>query len=53
MRKYWEAQVVAFEKSQGWIYWTWKAENADEWSYQAGLAGGESIFRVCLLHPVT
>jgi aryl-phospho-beta-D-glucosidase BglC (GH1 family) len=40
MRKFWEAQVVAFEKSQGWIYWTWKTESTDEWSYQKGLAGG-------------
>ena len=40
MRKYWEAQVISYEKAQGWIMWTWKAENADDWSYQAGLAGG-------------
>jgi glucan 1,3-beta-glucosidase len=40
LRKIWEAQVIAFEKGSGWIYWTWKAENADEWSYQAGLANG-------------
>lgn len=24
----------------GWVYWTWKAENADDWSYQAGLKYG-------------
>jgi aryl-phospho-beta-D-glucosidase BglC (GH1 family) len=40
LRKYFEAQTQAFEKSNGWIYWTWKAENADDWSYQKGLAGG-------------
>jgi glucan 1,3-beta-glucosidase len=40
LRKYWEAQVIMFEKGQGWIQWTWKAEEADEWSYQAGLANG-------------
>ncbi|KDQ12586.1 glycoside hydrolase family 5 protein [Botryobasidium botryosum FD-172 SS1] len=40
LRKFWEAQVTAFEKGQGWIYWTWKAEQADDWSYQNGLAGG-------------
>src|ERR1700743_191126 len=28
MRKYWEAQVTIAEKVNGWIYWTWKAENA-------------------------
>ncbi|KAG8732973.1 exo-1,3-beta-glucanase [Ceratobasidium sp. 414] len=41
MRQFYEAQVSAFERGgQGWFYWTWKAEQADEWSYQAGLAGG-------------
>jgi len=29
--------LAAWETGGGWIYWTWKAENADEWSYQAGL----------------
>lgn len=39
--KFWEAQVIAFERGgQGWVQWAWKAENADEWSYQAGLANG-------------
>lgn len=40
LAKTWEAQAMSFEKSQGWIQWTWKAENADEWSYKAGLAYG-------------
>ncbi|KAI0785373.1 exo-beta-1,3-glucanase [Irpex lacteus] len=40
LRQYWEAQVITYEKGQGWIQWTWKAENADDWTYQAGLAGG-------------
>ncbi|KAB5589922.1 Glucan 1,3-beta-glucosidase [Ceratobasidium theobromae] len=41
MREYYEAQVTAFERNgAGWFYWTWKSESADEWSYQAGLAGG-------------
>lgn len=40
LRKYWEAQAITYEKAQGWIQWTWKAEVADEWSYQAGLANG-------------
>ena len=40
LRKMWEAQVITYEKGSGWIQWTWKAENADEWSYQAGLANG-------------
>ena len=33
-------QVEVGEQVQGWIYWTWKAENADDWSYQKGLEGG-------------
>ncbi|KAF5359505.1 hypothetical protein D9756_003411 [Leucocoprinus leucothites] len=40
LRQYWEVQIEAAENVQGWIYWTWKAENADEWSYQKGLEGG-------------
>ncbi|PPR01922.1 hypothetical protein CVT24_001261 [Panaeolus cyanescens] len=40
LRQFWEAQAMTFEKAQGWIQWTWKAENSDEWSYQAGLANG-------------
>lgn len=40
LRKFWEAQIISYEKGQGWIMWTWKAENADEWSYQAGLKYG-------------
>jgi glucan 1,3-beta-glucosidase len=41
LRQFWEAQVQTFEKaSNGWIMWTWKMEDADDWSYQAGLANG-------------
>ncbi|PPQ95225.1 hypothetical protein CVT26_014916 [Gymnopilus dilepis] len=40
LRKYWEVQVEVGENVNGWVYWTWKAENADEWSYQKGLQGG-------------
>ncbi|KAF5363230.1 hypothetical protein D9758_008383 [Tetrapyrgos nigripes] len=40
LRQYWEAQVTTYERNAGWIQWTWKAEDADEWSYQAGLANG-------------
>lgn len=41
LRQYWEAQVQSYEiGGQGWIQWTWKAENADEWTYKAGLANG-------------
>ncbi len=40
LRQHWEAQVITFEKAQGWLQWTWKTEQTDEWSYQAGLANG-------------
>ncbi|KAL5486001.1 hypothetical protein ACEPAI_7045 [Sanghuangporus weigelae] len=40
LRKYWEVQVDIGESVQGWVYWAWKTESADEWSYQKGLAGG-------------
>lgn len=29
-----EAQIVAFEKADGWIFWTWKNEAAPEWHFQ-------------------
>ncbi|KAK7037514.1 hypothetical protein VNI00_011006 [Paramarasmius palmivorus] len=41
MRAFFEAQTSTFEaNSVGWIYNTWKTENAAESSYSAGLAGG-------------
>ncbi|KAF8200321.1 exo-1,3-beta-glucanase [Pholiota molesta] len=41
MRQYWEAQTQAYEHGgEGWVMWTWKMENADEWSYQAGIIHG-------------
>lgn len=40
LRQYWEAQTITYEKGAGWVQWTWKAEQADDWSYQAGLKYG-------------
>ncbi|KAJ7070741.1 glycoside hydrolase family 5 protein [Mycena amicta] len=42
LRQFWEAQVISYEKGQGWIQWTWKTESGtgEEWSYQQGLANG-------------
>ncbi|GAA5911813.1 hypothetical protein JCM5296_005376 [Sporobolomyces johnsonii] len=41
LRQFWEAQVDVWEAStSGWIQWCWKAENADDWSYYAGVQGG-------------
>ncbi|CCH44900.1 Glucan 1,3-beta-glucosidase 2 [Wickerhamomyces ciferrii] len=33
-RKYIEAQLDAFEKRGGWVYWTWKTETSLEWDFQ-------------------
>lgn len=30
-----QAQMVAFEKATGWIFWTWRTEGAPEWDFQA------------------
>ncbi|KAF2852547.1 glycoside hydrolase family 5 protein [Plenodomus tracheiphilus IPT5] len=35
-----EAQLDAYEKATGWIFWTWKTEGAPEWDMQALLAEG-------------
>ncbi|TFK19971.1 exo-beta-1,3-glucanase [Coprinopsis marcescibilis] len=40
LRRFWEAQTITYEKGSGWIQWTWKAEEADDWAYQAGLENG-------------
>ncbi|KAI0275226.1 exo-beta-1,3-glucanase [Gloeopeniophorella convolvens] len=40
LRQTWEAQVITFEKASGWVQWTWKTEQADDWSYSAGLKYG-------------
>ncbi|EIN13909.1 exo-beta-1,3-glucanase [Punctularia strigosozonata HHB-11173 SS5] len=40
LRQYWEAQAQSYSSGAGWIQWAWKAENADDWSYQAGLQYG-------------
>ncbi|KZT59079.1 glycoside hydrolase family 5 protein [Calocera cornea HHB12733] len=40
LRQFWEAQVNAYEQAQGWIYWCWKNEQADDWSYQKGVQNG-------------
>ncbi|KAJ7285147.1 exo-beta-1,3-glucanase [Mycena rebaudengoi] len=41
LSQFWEAQATTFEKNaNGWIFWTWKHETSDEWSYKAGLQYG-------------
>ncbi|KAL9471862.1 hypothetical protein ACSS6W_009803 [Trichoderma asperelloides] len=44
-QKYWAAQVLAFEKSAGWVFWTWKCNwitGYDDWRwcYQSAVAAG-------------
>ncbi len=31
------AQISAFEKADGWIFWCWKNEAAPEWHFKVGL----------------
>lgn len=40
LRHFIEAQLDAYERHTGWIFWTWKTESAPEWDMQALLAGG-------------
>lgn len=35
-----EAQLDAYEKANGWIFWTWKTEGAPEWDMQDLLKNG-------------
>ncbi|OJJ50597.1 hypothetical protein ASPZODRAFT_56556 [Penicilliopsis zonata CBS 506.65] len=40
-RKWFAAQVMAYEKQHGWIFWTWKAQLDDyRWSYKDAVAAG-------------
>ncbi|EER31552.1 glucan 1,3-beta-glucosidase precursor [Candida tropicalis MYA-3404] len=34
VRRYIEAQLDAFEFTGGWIFWSWKTENAIDWDFQ-------------------
>ncbi|KAG6019039.1 hypothetical protein E4U41_003432, partial [Claviceps citrina] len=44
-RKFWAAQVQAFEKSAGWVFWSWKCNWIDgydewRWCYKSAVAAG-------------
>ncbi|KAI0839897.1 glycoside hydrolase family 5 protein [Hypoxylon sp. FL0890] len=44
-KKYWASQVQAFEKSGGWVFWSWKCNwigGIDEWRwcYKSAVAAG-------------
>ncbi|RYO96449.1 hypothetical protein DL766_003954 [Monosporascus sp. MC13-8B] len=34
IRRFIHAQMVAYEKADGWIFWTWKTESAPEWDFR-------------------
>lgn len=40
LQMYAEAQMNSFEQAWGWFYWTWKTENAVQWSWKLGLEAG-------------
>ncbi|XHF97935.1 hypothetical protein AWENTII_001508 [Aspergillus wentii] len=40
LRQFIEAQLDAYEKKTGWIFWTWKTEGSPEWDMRQLLAEG-------------
>jgi len=40
LRHFIEAQLDAYERRTGWIFWTWKTESAPEWHMKDLLANG-------------
>jgi len=40
-RRWWSAQTYAYEKQNGWIFWTWKVQNGDwRWGYSNAVDAG-------------
>lgn len=41
-RQWWAAQVQAYEKEKGWVFWSWKAELGGDWrwSYMGAVEAG-------------
>ncbi|KAH8691658.1 putative endo-beta-1,6-glucanase [Talaromyces proteolyticus] len=40
-QKWFAAQVMTYEKQEGWVFWSWKSELGDyRWSYQDAVAAG-------------
>ncbi|KAF7551354.1 hypothetical protein G7Z17_g5040 [Cylindrodendrum hubeiense] len=39
---YWAAQAQSFERSNGWIFWSWKCDGRDDWRwcYKSAVAAG-------------
>lgn len=40
LKRMFETQVSVYEQASGWVFWTWKTEQAADWDYQRGLRGG-------------
>lgn len=53
LARFFEVQTAVYEKASGWFMWTFKAENADDWSYDAGVkvSGKLTYFPSLLHHP--
>lgn len=40
-KKWWAAQVMAYERQAGWVFWSWKSDLNDyRWSYQQAANAG-------------
>ncbi len=39
-RRFIEAQMDAYEQGRGWVFWTYKTENASEWSVETLIENG-------------
>lgn len=39
-RAYAATQLLAFEQTEGWFYWTYRTETMDDWSYRRGVEKG-------------
>lgn len=40
LRASWQAQTWVYEQGKGWVFWTWRTEDAADWSMLTGLAHG-------------
>ena len=40
LQRLFETQISVYERASGWVFWTWKTEQAADWDYQRGLKGG-------------
>lgn len=40
LKQMFDTQRKVYEQGSGWVFWTWKTEQAADWDYQRGLNGG-------------